>query len=375
MKKKKAVKVLAALLMMGILTGCGAKDGNGSIGESGMSQGDLGEEILLKDIEVEKYVTLGEYKGLKVDIAEPEVDEAYQKELVEGVYREALAYYAAGVIIEDGITDRAVADGDTVNIDYEGKKDGVAFDGGTAAAAYLIIGSGQFIDGFEEGLVGVMPGETVDLPLKFPEIYSNADLAGQEVVFTVTVNYIMPEGMHEAIIATLELENVTTGEDLEQYIHDFLMENEQLAYQEEKENAIFDLFMNNCTFAELPESLVSQYKERFRNNISINASNMGMDGDAFLQQYYNYSGGVDQFIEEYAEEAVKQDLAFQAVANQENIVVEDEELNQVLSEQAQAYGYTTVEEYVGETSLELYRTDLLLNKVYNFLMESAETGK
>lgn len=373
MKKKKAAQILAALLMAGILAGCGAKDGNSSTGESNVSQGEQGQEILLKDVEVEKYVTLGEYKGLKIDIAEPEVDMAYRDELVEEAYMEALSYYATGVVIEDGITDRAVEEGDTVNIDYAGKKDGVAFDGGTAAGAYLIIGSGQFIDGFEEGLVGAKPGETLDLSLKFPEVYpNNAELAGQEVIFTVTVNYIMPEGMHDAIIATLELDNVTTAEELKQYAYDFLKDNAQQEYEEAKENAVFELFMQNCTFGELPEALVSQYKERFRENISINASYMGMTEDAFLQQFYNYAGGVEQFIDEYAVEAVKQDLAFQAVANQENIVVEDEELNQVLLEQAKAYGYTTVEEYVGETSLEMYRTDLLLTKVYEFLMENTD---
>ncbi len=375
MKKKKAVQVLAALLMAGILAGCGAKDGNSSTGESNVSQGEQGQEILLKDVEVEKYVTLGEYKGLKIDIAEPEVDMAYRDELVEEAYMEALSYYATGVVIEDGITDRAVEEGDTVSIDYEGKKDGVAFAGGTAAGAYLVIGSGQFIDGFEEGLVGAKPGETRDLSLKFPETYGNAELAGQEVVFTVTVNYIMPEGMHDAIVATLELDNVTTGEELKQYAYDYLKDNAQLEYEEAKENAILELFMQNCTFEELPEALVSQYKERFRENISINASYMGMTEDAFLQQFYNYAGGTEQFIDEYAVEAVKQDLAFQAVANQENIVVEDEELNQALLEQATAYGYTTVEEYVGDTSLEMYRTDLLLTKVYEFLMKSSGTDK
>lgn len=358
-KKKKIAQVLAALFVAGILTGCASKDKQE-------------EEILLKDMKVEQYVTLGEYKGLKVTVAKPEVDSAYQDYVVENVYIDALSY-ATGVKIEDGITDRAVEEGDTVSIDYEGKKDGVAFGGGTAFGAYLIIGSGQFIDGFEAGLIGVKPGETIDLPLKFPEFYDNAELAGQEVVFTVTVNYIMPEGMHEEIIAALGLANVNTAEELEQYVFDVLMENAEREYEDAKENAIFELFMENCTFKELPEGLVAQYKERFRNNITLNASKLKIDGDTYLMQYYNYAGGVEQFIEEYAVEAVKQDLAFQAVANQENIVVGDEELNQVLAQQAAANGYATVEEYMGETSLELYRADLLLTNVYNFLMENAET--
>lgn len=364
MKKKKAIKALAALLMVGILAGCGAK---------GEVQDESSQEVLLKDVEVEKYVTLGEYKGLRINIPSPEVDLNQRDELVETVYQDALKY-ATGVMVEDGITDRAVEEGDTVSIDYEGKKDGVAFDRGTAAGAYLIIGSGQFIDGFEEGLVGVMPGETVDLQLAFPEGYGNTELAGQEVVFTVTVNYIMPEGMHEAIVSIIGLENVTTGKELEQYVYDFLLETAELTYEADVQNAVLELFMQNCTFEELPEVLVSQYENRFRENITTNASYMGMSGDMYLLQYYNYTGGVEQFIDEYAEEAVRQDLAFQAVANQENLVVDDEELNEALLEQAQSYGYTTVEEYIGDISLEIYRSDLLLSKVFAFLIENAVVG-
>ena len=92
-----------------------------------------------------------------------------------------------------------VESGDTVNIDFEGKKDGVAFDGGTSQGYNLTIGSGSFIDGFEDGLIGVNVGDTVDLNLTFPEGYQNADLAGQDVVFTVTVNFICASNSSEMV--------------------------------------------------------------------------------------------------------------------------------------------------------------------------------
>lgn len=385
MKKKKVMQILTALLMASVLAGCGAKGGEGSedVNSQGVSQetpaqGDQTEDIFLKDVEVEKYVTLGDYKGLKVNVTTSlEVDMARRDELVEMLYQEALSY-STGVTVEDGITNRAVVGGDTVNINYEGKKDGVAFSGGTAEGAYLVIGSGSFIDGFEAGLVGVMPGTTVDLNLTFPEAYGNAELAGQEVVFTVTVNYIMPEGMHDAIIpATIYLlgvDNINTVEELEQYVYDFLKEDAEEKYRAELENAVLELLMQNSTFEEPPEELVAQYGERFRSNIANNAAMMGMDGDMFLLQYYNYAGGVEQFISEYAKEAVKQDLALQAVANQENLTMDDEELNALILEQAQGYGFTSVEEFIGGASLEAYREDYLLNKAFNFIVDNAETG-
>ena len=183
--KKKTLGLLAAILSVCMLAGCGAKDtgdGTGAATDAGT------ESTALKDMDVDKYVTLGEYKGLAVSVDTVEVDEDEWDTLVNNVY------YGNITAENGGIMDRAVETGDTVNIDYEGTKDGVAFDGGTAQGYDLTIGSGTFIPGFEDGLVGVKIGDTVDLPLTFPENYTE-ELAGKDVVFTVTVNSVkrMPE--------------------------------------------------------------------------------------------------------------------------------------------------------------------------------------
>ncbi|MDE6619187.1 MAG: FKBP-type peptidyl-prolyl cis-trans isomerase, partial [Lachnospiraceae bacterium] len=110
---------------------------------------------------------------MKVSVVRPEVDD------------ESILQYIDGELLAGNITNRAVQDGDVVDIDFIGRKDGEAFEGGSASGFKLTVGSGQFIPGFEDGLVGVMPGETVDLNLTFPETYrQNAELAGKEVVFT-----------------------------------------------------------------------------------------------------------------------------------------------------------------------------------------------
>mgnify|MGYP003523801688 FL=1 len=158
--KKKTLGLLAAVLSVAMLAGCGAKD----TGDASISQG-AADSVVLKNLDVDKYVTLGEYKGLEVSVDTVEVDEDEWDTLVNNVY------YGNITADNGGIKDRAVETGDTVNIDYEGKKDGVAFEGGTAQGYDLTIGSGSFIDGFEDGLIGVMPGETVDLDLPFPEGY------------------------------------------------------------------------------------------------------------------------------------------------------------------------------------------------------------
>ena len=128
-----------------------------------------------------KYITLADYKGLKVDTKSDEFKKYYGNMISSDVSSNNLYVKK---------TEGTVANGDTANIDYTGKKDGVAFDGGTAAGYDLTIGSNSFIDGFESGLIGKKIGDTVDLNLKFPENYSSTELAGKAVVFTVKINYV-----------------------------------------------------------------------------------------------------------------------------------------------------------------------------------------
>ncbi len=152
------------------------------------SAGGREDYVELQDLDIEEYITLADYKSMKVSAVRPAVDD------------ETVTQYIDSELLVGKITDRAVEEGDVADIDFVGKKDGVAFEGGTAAGYMLTIGSGGFIPGFEEGLVGVMPGETVDLNLTFPENYKkNPDLAGQEVVFSVKVNSIEGAAAYETV--------------------------------------------------------------------------------------------------------------------------------------------------------------------------------
>ena len=363
--KKKTLGFLAALLSVCMLAGCGAKDtGDGTGSGSGAGT----ESTALKDMDVDKYVTLGEYKGLAVTVDTVEVDEDEWDSLVNNVY------YGNITAENGGITDRAVETGDTVNIDYEGKKDGVAFDGGTAQGYDLTIGSGSFIDGFEDGLIGVMPGETVDLDLSFPEVYpNNPDLAGQPVVFTVTVNYIQPaqDGqLDDEVISNFGIDGVTNEEELRQYAYDYLNENAQQNYESNVQQAVMDAFMANTTFTSVPEALVQKYSDAAESSITSMASAYGVDGDTFTQYYYGQD--LDTFLSTYSEETAKQDIALQAVANKENLNISDEELDQILQDRATAAGYDTIEEYIGETSREDYREYFLYDKVLDDLVENAQ---
>ena len=342
--KKKIMSILAAALAVGVLAGCGE------------------ETMVLKDMKVEKYVTVGDYKGIEVNVAAPVVDEEEWNSMVDSFYS---TYFPA----EKGVTDRVVKYGDTANIDYVGTKDGVAFEGGTASGYNLVIGSGSFIAGFEDGLVGVMPGETVDLDLTFPENYGSADLAGQAVVFTVTVNYVLPEEMDDSVVAGIGIEGVTDAEGLRQYVYDYLYSMAESEYNTAVQNAVMDAFMAGNTYKDVPEVLVEKYATSTRANLESTAESYGLDADTFTQ--YSYGMDLESFVSTYCEEAVKQDLALQAVANAEGLNITDEELDEMLLEYATQAGAATIEEYIGETSKEDYREYFLYNRMIEYLVDNA----
>ncbi len=345
MKKKMAV-LFAALLAVCALGGCGK------------------ETASLKDMEVDKYVTLGDYRNLELPEPDITVDEAQQEELVWQVYYE-------NVKAEYGITDRAVKMGDTANIDYVGTMDGVAFEGGTAAGANLTIGSGAFIDGFEEGLIGVMPGETVELELSFPEGFRNEELAGKAVVFTVTVNSIFPEGeMRSDAIAAFGVEDVTNEEELRQYVYDYLYANAMKNYQKTLKNRVMQAFIGQCTFLELPEGMAEQYEQNTREKMESWAANSNMDTESYAKLVYGM--GYEELVADYSREALKQDIALQAVANRENLNISDDELDTRLLQYANEAGYDTVKAYVKGESIdqEEYRNYFMYEKVLDWLVEN-----
>lgn len=247
MKKRLAAATLICAMAVSAI-GCGSSNGS---------------EDKIRSYDVEKYVTLGDYDGMEVEVAgDFEVSEEDVVDYINGM----LSYYPS---YED--TDKqTVEEGDCVNIDYEGKKDGVAFDGGTAQGYVLEIGSNTFIDGFEEGLIGVNVGDTVDLDLTFPEDYQSADLAGAAVVFTVKVNKIVEKSeisydrlTDEYVSSNLNYESVDAlYNDTKSYMEDDCEENRVAA----ERSAVLDKLIENSKVA-IPDGLlemkVDQYIQQF----------------------------------------------------------------------------------------------------------------
>ncbi len=347
--KKKLALFMSMLLLAVSLTACGEKDKET-------------DKTNVTEMNVDGYVTLGEYKGLAVTAPKVEVDAAEKEQLMRQVYNQ---YITA----EQGVKEGAVKNGDYVNIDFEGKKDGVAFEGGTSTGYQLGIGTNAFIPGFESGLVGVKVGETVDLNLTFPENYGNAELAGQEVVFTVTVNFIYPE-YEDEIVASWGEDIYKTVDELDAYVEDYLLLMSQNNYDYVVENAVITQFIQNCVFkGEVPQDMLDEYRVRLMESVESEAAMYGLDAESYCQ----YMNGVtlNDFLDTYAVESVKQLIALQTLANKEGLMRTDEELDKAISEAATAGGYATVEEFMGENTKEDYREYYMIEDTIAFLVENA----
>ncbi|MCM1261734.1 MAG: trigger factor [Butyrivibrio sp.] len=356
MKKKKKIAILAAAVMaVSMLTACGK------------------DATYLSGIDVSKYVTLGEYKGIEVTVAAP-ADEDAIAEYVE-YYIET--YLLEPLAVTTDVTDRTVVEeGDTVNIDYTGYRDGVAFDNGSAQGASLTIGSGAFIPGFEDGLIGVSVGETVTLELTFPETYSNnPDLAGAAVEFEVTVNGIsivdIPELTDEIATEATNGEYNTT-EELRAALNELMYTDVMDMYEETVGTNIMDAVMANCIFKEPPEKMTERYYNAMVDLMTEQASAYGMDLDTYMyNRYYTDKETYEETFKENSVTSAQQYIMFQAIADVEGLNVSDEEFNNAMSENAATYGYASVEELKEEIDEEEFREYLMAEKVMDFLVENA----
>lgn len=351
---KKRICVAAAVFASSLfLTACGSKE-------------------YLKDIKAEKYVTLGVYTGIEATVNKPEVPEGAVDSYIYDNYLAPKAERAP-------VTDRAVQEGDVANIDFVGYHDGTAFDGGAGTGFDLTIGSGQFIEGFEAGLVGAEIGETRSLNLTFPDPYTNPDLAGEDVVFEVTVNSISeskaPE-LTDELVKQLGEEGYNTGgaqtaQELNDYVYNLYEQSAQSTYDNEIETAMASAIMANSTFQDPPEEMVARFVTSIENNMSVRASSIGMSLAQYMQLYQGLDeAGYRALFDEEGMRMAKQYIMYQAIADKEGLVPTEEEVSGEVSALMTIYGYASEEELKKSVDMESLREDLMRKKVVAFLKEN-----
>lgn len=357
--KQRKTAILAAAMAVVMLTGCG----------KGPSQ--------VRDLDTSKYVTLGQYSGLVVEV----------NPLVEVTEQMVTDYINSSILASRGevvdITDRAVQDNDTVSYTCVGTVDGEVFEGGSTAEGSeweTLIGSGTMIDGFEDGFIGMEIGETKDIVCTFPDPYNpNPDLSGREAVFTVTVSSIKttiyPE-LTDEILTELGSSYATTAE-ARQGSREYLEAQAQTAYEDNIENEIISAVLVNCEFnADPPKFLLDRNIEAFRANFEMYASMYGMDLNTFLIQLVGITE--EQFNEEaqtIAIAACQETLAFEAIADAEGLSdISEEELMQEAEDYVANSGYyTSTDDLFTDVDKDSFRDYLVSQRVIAWLLENNTT--
>ena len=371
--KKKLMLLLCAVCAAALFGGCGTdKKENDSKGE-GTEEAE-GSEGHTEPIQynADEYVELGEYKGLEISLGSYEVTD---EEVMEQV-NASLADYP---VYEDLDKD-TVEEGDFVNIDYEGLKDGVAFNGGTAQGAVLEIGSNSFIPGFEDGLIGKKVGEQVALDLTFPEGYQNEELAGQAVVFNVTVNKIVSQSImtyeqaYDAFVEkNMSSQGYHTVKELEDGIREILEENKEATKETETQAAVIQKLKEVCKVNGFPEGLIDQrikeYMERLETNLQ---EDYGISVEDYRKSISTTEEDFDAQVEQLVTETVEVELIIAAIAKKEGIEISDEGFAEYKKNIVESYGYANEEALIQQHGEEYVRNVYLNELTVDKLLESAK---
>ncbi len=311
------------------------------------------------------YVTLGEYKGLPVTLASTEVTE----EEIDAEITSTLSQSDKLDTLEEG----TVEEGDIANIDYEGVKDGEAFDGGTDKGFDLTIGSGTFIEGFEEGLVGKKIGEKVDLNLTFPENYGSEDLAGQDVVFHVTINSVKraPE-LTDELAKEISDSAYSTVQEYRDSVKETLSQNKAAQRDSQKTNDLMTQVYNNATINDYPTELVEFVKQQYIDYYTQYAEQSEMSLSDFIEQ--NLQTTQEEFdaqIEEMAKQSLRQEMLLKAIAETEKMELSEEEYQERAGEYATQMGLDGVEGLEAQYGADTVHMNLMLDKAVELVEDTA----
>lgn len=321
--------------------------------------------IFTATVALKPEVTLGEYKGLEVEKVSTDVTE---EEVLARIQEEA-EKNARQITVED----RPVQDGDEVILDYEGFVDGVAFEGGKGENYPLTIGSGSFIPGFEEQLIGVEAGAKKEIHVTFPEEYHAEELKGKEAVFKCTVHEIKAKELPE--IDDEFASEVSEFDTLEEYKEDIrkqLTEKKAAEGREKQEDAAVEQAVKNAQY-ELPEAMIETQVAQMADSFTQRIRSQGLT----MEQYFQFTGlSAEKLLEDMRPQAVKSietRLVLEAIVKAENIEVSDERFDEEIEKMAENYGMESdkLKEYMGEKEQKQMKEDIAVQEAITFLVEHA----
>jgi len=321
--------------------------------------------IFTAEVATKPEVTLGEYKGLKVDkvsnrVTAKEIDAKLEEEQKKNARTVA-------------VLDRAVEDGDEVVLDFEGFVDGVAFEGGKGENYPLTIGSGSFIPGFEEQLIGAEAEKEVEVNVTFPEEYHSADLAGKAATFKCTVHEIKVKELPE--LDDDFAAEVSEFDTLDEYKADIkakIKEQKIADGNRQKEDQAVEKAVANATM-EIPQAMIDTQANQMAQEFAQRLQSQGLT----MEQYFQFTGlTTEKMLEDLKPQAVKRietRLVLEAIVKAENIEISEEKFEAELVKMAESYQMEVdkLKEFMGESEKEQMKQDMAVQEAVTFLVENA----
>ena len=322
--------------------------------------------IFTAEVAVKPEVTLGDYKGVEV----PKTEITVTDEDVEAELKKEQEKNSRTVTVED----RGAENGDITTIDFEGFVDGVAFEGGKGTDYPLTLGSGSFIPGFEDQLVGAKAGDHVEVNVTFPEEYQAAELAGKEAVFQCDVNKVETKELPE--LDDDFAQDVSEFDTLAEYREDVkknLTEKKEKEARAAKENAAVDKAIENAEM-EIPDAMLNTQVRQMMNDFASRMQSQGLT----MEQYFQFTGmTAEKMQEEMKPQALKRiqtRLVLEKIAETENIEVSEDEVNEEISKMAEMYKMEAdkLKELLGDRELEQMKKDMAVQKAVTLVADEAK---
>lgn len=326
--------------------------------------------IFTAEVALKPEVTLGKYKGVKVDKFDLDVtDEEITAEIDQEREKNSR-------IVD--VTDRAVKEGDIATIDFEGFVDGVAFDGGKGEDYPLTIGSHAFIPGFEEELVGAKVGEKKDVNVTFPEDYQAAELAGKAAVFKCTVKKLQEKQLPELdddFVGEVSDESDTV-EEYKEEIKKKLSERKSASARNAKEEAVVEAIIADAKM-EIPDAMLDTQQRQMVQDYAQRLQAQGISMEQYMQFTGTTAAMLMEQVKPQALKRIQSRLVLEAVAAAENIQVSDEEYEEEVKTMGEAYQMEPdkVKELLGESGRKQVLDDLAVRKAVDFVVENAKEAK
>ena len=360
--KKKIMMLVLCLSVGAFAVGCSNNDTESNSGSTastaGTSSASSEEEIPIvdEDLPVSECVTLGDYKGITLD---KEIQQVTDEDVENSISSNLMA------TVDD--PEATVQEGDTVDIAFVGKVDGEEFEGGSSDSYNLTIGSNTFIDGFEDGVIGMKQDETKDLNLTFPEDYTE-ELAGKDVVFTVTVNAISrPQELTEAWVQ--ENTDYTTIDEYRQAQREQLEASNEFSAENTLESTALQAVLNNAEIKQIPQSYITLGEQMNEQMYTSYASLYGVTLDEFLDQYVD-KDAYEQEQDAYARQVAELSLVINAISEEEGWTTDDEDYISRFNTMVQNSGVTE-EEFVEQNGEESIELSVNQDRVLDLVLENA----